>query len=113
MKRFAFCVVLLTASPPVSADQETQDTAVQPRSMTVNIVPSVQLSPTVKESIERSDTDLRTAAMQGLNSTDKGGVQRVVYFLKTGNQAAGQREWQTMLQQATTRPGGVPGWRNW
>ena len=66
-----------------------------------------RLSPMVMASIERPNAELRTAALQGLTSTHRNRLGRVVQYLKTGNPAAGQREWQSLIRQLSAMPAGA------
>jgi hypothetical protein len=103
------CLVLLALGVTASAENGKPlpgRTLTERRPIQGKAVPAVQISPTVKASIERPDAELRTAAMRGLNSKDRGRLQRVVHQLRAGNHAAGQREWESFIRQRNT--GSVP-----
>jgi hypothetical protein len=109
MKRIIVCFALLALGVAASAQTTSpppRRTPTPSQPLQMKALPAVQLSPTVKASLERPDAELQSAAMRGLNLTDKSQLQRVVNNLKGGNQAAGQREWQSMLSHSRT--GGVP-----
>ncbi|MFQ5808982.1 MAG: hypothetical protein ACE5JM_05140 [Armatimonadota bacterium] len=108
MKRISLCLVLLAIGVAAVADTQRSVRRVSPalQPTGVRAAQRIRLSPTVKASLERPDAKLRSAAMRGLNLTDKSRLQRVVSQLKGGNQAAAQREWRSLL--SGRRTGGIP-----
>jgi hypothetical protein len=85
---------------PLEMRQDVQPLGVQTEKQgNAPVHATLRVSPIVKASIERPDAELRAAAMKGLTRADHNRVNRVVQQLRTGDEAAAQREWQSVLMQ--------------